>query len=88
MKSVSIKVGQLVAVVPDLLKFSYETIITGTPLQQSNLSIEIVPVSAYCKKCNQNFFIDEVEFYCPQCHSPELSLESGDELLISHLEVE
>ena len=88
LKKVHIKVGQFAAVVPNSLKFSYDTIVSGTPLKQSMLNIEIIPVSAICNKCKQVFSMDELEFWCPACNSPDMTIQTGDELLISNLEVE
>lgn len=87
-RKVHIKVGELAAVVPDSLKFSYETIIPDTPLQSSTLELEIVPISAVCNKCEKTFSIDELDFACPNCGSQDINMQTGNELYITNLEVE
>jgi hydrogenase nickel incorporation protein HypA/HybF len=87
-RKVHLKVGELAAVVPDSLKFSYDSIIPNTPLQNSTLKIEIVPISAICNKCEKTFSIDEMDFCCPNCGSQDVNVQTGNELLISNLEVE
>lgn len=88
LKKVHIKVGELAAVIPDSLKFSYDSIIPDTPLQGSTLQIEIVPISAICNKCEKAFSVIELDFCCPNCGSQNVTVQTGDELLISNLEVE
>ena len=88
LKKVFVKIGEFAAVVPDSLKFSYQALIAETPLQGSELVIEIVPITAECQNCHKTFGISQFEFHCPYCQSTQINLKSGDELRISELEVD
>lgn len=88
LKKVVVKVGELVAVVPDSLQFCYQALTADTPLQGSELVIEVIPVAAYCQDCGKEFKIDSFFFVCPHCESTNVKVLSGQELQVSELEVE
>jgi len=85
---VAVEVGELVAVVPDSLTFCYEALVENTPYQGSKIIIKILPLSATCSNCSTSFSIEDFKFKCPQCTNTDVVIESGQELRISHLEVE
>jgi hydrogenase nickel incorporation protein HypA/HybF len=85
---VAVEVGELVAVVPDSLEFCYDALVENTKYHGSKIAIKILPLSATCANCSKTFNIKEFNFICPLCQSADVSVESGQELRISHLEVE
>jgi len=85
---VAVEVGELVAVVPDSLTFCYEALVEDTPYKESKLTIKIIPLTGTCTECNRLFKIDNFEFVCPNCNSSGIEVKGGQELRISHLEVE
>jgi hydrogenase nickel incorporation protein HypA/HybF len=87
-EKVVVKVGQLVAVVPDSLDFCYTAITQGTRLADSELVIEEIPCQVRCKDCEGTSEIEAFVFRCPHCESSELETLSGNELLVSHIEVQ
>ena len=85
---VAVRIGELVAVVPESLKFCYEVITENTKYAGSRLDIQILPLRSRCKNCRREFQIEKFNFICPHCASTELEVIQGQELNISHLEVE
>ena len=85
---VSVEIGELVAVVPDSLEFCYNVITENTKYAGSKLDIKILPLTSKCKNCKKEFQIVKFTFVCPHCDSSELDVLQGQELRISHLEVE
>lgn len=85
---VAVEVGELTAVVPDSLSFCYEALVENSPYQDSKIRINIIPLTGTCSNCSKSFKIKNFEFLCPACQSPGISVEGGQELRISHLEVE
>jgi hydrogenase nickel incorporation protein HypA/HybF len=85
---VAVEIGELVAVVPDSLSFCYDVLVEETPYKDSKLVINILPLSARCNECQHVFKVEEYSFICPHCHSIDICVEKGQELRISHLEVE
>ena len=87
-KKVIIKIGNLVAVVPDSLQFCYETLTTGTHMATSKLEINIIPILGKCSHCNKTFGVESYFFSCPFCESGNVKIIQGQELNISELEVD
>lgn len=87
-KKVIVKIGKLVAVVPDSLMFCYETLTTGTHLENSKLEIDIIPISGKCNECGKTFEVESYFFACPFCEGSDVKILHGQELNISELEVD
>ena len=85
---VAVEVGELVAVVPDSLTFCYEALVENTRYHGSKIAIKVVPLLAVCKNCSNSFNIEDFNFICPKCHKTDVDVNSGQELRISHLEVD
>lgn len=85
---VFVNIGELVAVVPESLDFCYTVITEGTPLANSKLIIEEIPVMVLCKGCGKEFRVEGFVFRCPYCQGSELKTLTGRELTVSEIEVE
>lgn len=85
---VAVEVGELVAVVPDSLSFCYQALVEDTRYHGSKISVTVLPLTANCKACATSFHVEQFNFICPRCQNTDLSVTSGQELRISHLEVE
>jgi len=88
LQEVVVQIGELVAVVPDSLEFCYEALVKDTKYESSKIIINVLPIKANCKKCDNRFEIKNMLFICPQCESTNIQVTQGQELKISHLEVE
>ncbi|MCD6186122.1 MAG: hydrogenase maturation nickel metallochaperone HypA [Deltaproteobacteria bacterium] len=86
-EKINLKLGKLSSVVAESLKFCFETLIPGTRLEGAELSIEEVPVTAKCKKCNFKWIVFEPVFICKKCESGFIDIISGRELDISSIEI-
>ena len=85
---VAVEIGELVAVVPDSLSFCYDALVDNTPYMNSKIIINILPLTAVCSQCDHNFTIKEFKFVCSACQSTDVMVTGGQELRISHLEVD
>lgn len=83
---VVVEVGQLTAVLPDALQFSWELACRGTALDGARLRIDQVPARARCRVCQRESEPARIVDACP-CGSYELDWIAGDELRIRELEV-
>ena len=87
-KSIGVKIGTLSGVMLEALQFSYEAITRDTPLSDTALIIEHVPLLAECNLCGKQFKVENIAFFCPACHSVDVTLLQGEELDITYLEIE
>jgi len=85
---VVVEVGELTAVVPDSLEFCYEALVENSPYQDSKICINVIPLTGICSECSHSFKIKNYEFNCPDCQSSNIDVKGGQELRISHLEVD
>lgn len=86
--TVKLKVGMLMAVVPESLLFGFETIIPDTPLENARLEIQEIPICARCNDCGKSDEIEEFNFICLYCGGDNLEIISGKEMQITSIEVE
>ncbi len=87
-RKIRLQVGKLTAVVPDSLRFCFQFVIEGTPVEGAELEIQEIPVKGRCKSCGSSFTIEEPIFLCPLCGSNQIELLSGRELMVESIEVE
>lgn len=88
LNTVRVSIGEMVAIVPDLLHHAYDSLIPDTRLANSILDIHIIPISAICSTCQKSFGLDDYEFLCPACQSTDIKVKTGDEFFIKELLVE
>jgi hydrogenase nickel incorporation protein HypA/HybF len=87
--AIHVRLGGLAGIVKDALLSAFELAREASPLQNSRLVVEDVPVIVYCDRCRAERPIDSVQsFRCSSCGSPPAELISGKELEISALEIE
>ena len=88
LKSVKLRIGELVGVVPDSLDFCFTAITKGTPLEDAQLEIERTGITARCAECGMDSAVDGLLFRCAACGSVDLKVISGNELQVVEIEVE
>ena len=87
-RKVGICIGELAAVDPDALQFSFEVLTRGTDLER--LELEIINCSRRhrCLACETEFVVKEYNTQCPKCGEDNTQCISGDELELAYLEME
>jgi hydrogenase nickel incorporation protein HypA/HybF len=84
--NVRLTIGQLSGVVPDSLRFCFELVAAGTPLETAVLQIEEPGGLARCGACGTDFETQDLLLLC-RCGSADVHLLAGDELLIRSVEL-
>jgi len=88
-KAVRLRVGALAAVIPETLEFCYGIAAEDTPLEGSNLVIDVLPVVVRCEPCGLDSELEGIQsFRCPKCGEPCGDLRQGRELEIESIEIE
>jgi hydrogenase nickel incorporation protein HypA/HybF len=87
-RNVRVRIGELAGVVAESLEFCYDALAPGHGLALSRLSIERVPATARCARCENVFAIDFTAFRCPSCNGTAVDVLSGRELQVLDIEVE
>jgi hydrogenase nickel incorporation protein HypA/HybF len=79
---VTVRIGRLTGVVPDSLRYYFELLTPGSPLEGAALMIEEIPIRGLCADCNARFEIETLSFTCPLCGSGFVELLTGRELQV------
>jgi hydrogenase nickel incorporation protein HypA/HybF len=88
LKSVTIEVGELTAVIPESLEFCFQIAIERTSFKGAKLNIVEQPLMGECTQCTEKFKIRNFSFICPSCQSSQIKVTGGQELNVTELEVE
>lgn len=83
---VHLDVGHLRQVIPDTLCYSWEIVVTDTPLAGSELDINYIPAVIACRPCGTRTTIEVPVFRCP-CGSTDVEVVAGNELMIRSLDL-
>jgi hydrogenase nickel incorporation protein HypA/HybF len=84
---VRVDIGHLRQVVPDTLRHSWEMVVFGTPLDSVPLEVREVAAVIECRQCGARTQLDDPIFRCAVCGSTETTVISGDELLVTSLDL-
>jgi hydrogenase nickel incorporation protein HypA/HybF len=84
---VSVTIGALRQVVPDSLEFYFEIVSRGTLCEGASLRPRPLPARLRCA-CGEQWELADVSFRCPRCAGAQVTVLSGDELLVDSIEVE
>ncbi len=87
-QTVGLRIGELVAIDADALRFCFDALIKDTDLESLILEIEISPRRHRCKSCGQEFIVHNYEFRCSCGSALESECIAGDELDLAYIEVE
>lgn len=86
LKSVSVRVGELTAVDPEALRFTFDACTKGTWLKGAELLIEEVPLMGRCRGCGREFRAEGFRSVCAFCGGDSTERISGDELEVVSME--
>ncbi|MGD8937694.1 MAG: hydrogenase maturation nickel metallochaperone HypA [Thiogranum sp.] len=84
---IGIAIGPLSGVEPQLLEQAYPLATAGTLAEGATLEIEDMPVRVHCKACGQDSDAAANRLVCAHCGNWRTSLLSGDELLLTRVEI-
>jgi hydrogenase nickel incorporation protein HypA/HybF len=85
---VVVRVGPLAGVEPDLLIRAYSIASAGTAAAGADLLFEEAPVRVVCRRCDAESSVPSNELSCPRCGCLSTQLVSGEELLLTRVELE
>jgi hydrogenase nickel incorporation protein HypA/HybF len=83
---VTVEIGKLSGVVPDAVRFCFDTCTQGTRLEGARLDIVDVQGRGRCPTCQQELEMEELITRCT-CGNPFLEVLRGQELRIRSVEV-
>ena len=86
--SITVRIGPLAGIEPELLEFAYPLASAGTVAAGSRLIIERAQVRVRCRECGALSEAQCTRLLCGSCGSWRVQLLAGDELLLVSVEPE
>lgn len=87
-ETVHLRVGELRQVVPEALEYAWTFVVRGTPLDGSTLALDHVPAVLTCDECLLDTRLGPtLGFSCPSCGSARTHLSSGEEFVLTAVDV-
>jgi len=85
-RSLTVLIGRLHSVVPDLLQSHFRLMKKEHPaLRRSRLIIETAPVRIACRACGHETEIEKPEFACSSCGSTQIDVTGGREMHLKEI---
>ncbi|MBK7142920.1 MAG: hydrogenase maturation nickel metallochaperone HypA [bacterium] len=85
--TIALRIGRMTDIDAESLRFGFEVITKETPLAETRLVIEHIPIAARCQTCQLEFEVPDLQFRCPACAGSAVDLIHGQELDIAYLEI-
>ncbi len=85
---VRLRIGKLSGIEVPAIRFCYDLVAQGTPLEGSELVIDEVQGRGTCVECGQILQIEQPIALCPCDKKAFVNVEQGEELLIKEMEVD
>lgn len=83
---VVLRVGTLRQIIPEFLQFAFTAVTKDTIAARAKLIIEIIPTTARCKTCQQQFNVGKNIYICPHCDSSDLEVLTGKEIILESID--
>lgn len=83
---VRLEIGKLSGIVPDSVRFCFDLVVEGTPLQGARLDIDEPGGRGRCVDCGTEFEVADQFLLCP-CGSANVEVLAGQQLRIRSVEV-
>jgi hydrogenase nickel incorporation protein HypA/HybF len=80
--SVRVKLGQARGVNPLSLKAAFDWIKPDTVARETQLQVEVIPISVHCGLCDWTFGSDEMMPTCPRCGAMGGEILTGNEFVV------
>jgi hydrogenase nickel incorporation protein HypA/HybF len=85
---VTLRVGAMAGIVPELLESAFETYQKGTIAETARLEIVVVPVRLRCPDCGGEAVREDTDFSCARCGSRRVEIIEGRDLVVERVELE
>ncbi len=85
--SVVVKLGELGGVEPHFLKSCFDMFKEDTLCQDATMKINMVDIIIFCEDCKKETKVENFNFFCPNCDSPNTNTLTGQEMYIEYIEL-
>jgi hydrogenase nickel incorporation protein HypA/HybF len=85
---INLVLGEMTGVVGRCVQFYFGFLSKDTPAEGAELNFKVIPTTARCRHCRQEFELGEFDWTCPHCQSNNMEITGGKELYVESIEVD
>lgn len=85
---IKVQIGPLSGVEPQLLQQAFPIAVAGSLAAEAVLEIELLPIRVRCRQCGMESEASANKLICGECGHWQTQLISGDEMLLTSLELD
>ena len=86
--ALNLTIGALSSFVDESIRFYWEIISRGTICEGAYLNFHRLPAGLECLDCGKSYTMDTELQTCPECHSSQIKITSGDDFRLDSIDVE
>lgn len=83
--AVRLEIGEFAGVEPSLVQIAFEELAAARWPSEVRLDLNVVPLTARCRKCLEEFHVERFRFVCPRCDHAGVDIIAGEELRLISL---
>lgn len=83
---VGVRIGSAHRVLPDAFEQSFRLVAAGGVADGASTEVVVVPATAHCRECGDDFTSADPSPACPHCGGLEVDVAGGDEVTLAWLE--
>jgi len=87
-KKINLVIGEMSGIVEDSVNFYFGFLSKDTVAEKAKLHFKMVPTTAKCHNCGQEFKLHDIDWCCPRCQATSFDIVAGKEMYIESIEVE
>jgi len=84
-RQVRVRAGVTHGVDKASMEQAFQIVAMGTSAERATLDLVTVPADLRCRACGQTAPTFDVIALCPQCHSDDVEISGGDELVLESI---
>ena len=83
---INLVIGEMTGVAEECVRLYMEVLGRGTAAEHAELVVRLVPMTARCQDCAEEFVVTDFKWVCPGCQSTRSDIIAGRELLVESIE--
>lgn len=83
--AVTVRAGVLAGIVPEALDMAFACLAEGTVAEGAELTLEIEPALAECRRCGHRFEPEIDAYLCERCGVADVTILQGRDIILSSL---
>ena len=83
--AVRLEIGEFAGVEPSLLELAFQEMAADRWQRDVELRLDVVPLTARCQRCGEEFHVERFRFVCPKCDHAAVDVIAGEDLRLVSL---